>query len=97
MKKITKATVKKFIRVNRSNLEINVETAFDGMVDGCEDVDGGFEPIKETERSQEHTMGIAGAWFVGSGRDYFTAWESETHEGIEVYNCCGNFILAVKK
>ena len=97
MKRITKATVKKFIRENSSKLEINVKSSFDGMTDCCEDRDGGFQPVTKTERSLEHTMGIAGAWFVGSSRDYFNAWESETHQGIEVYNCCGTFILGVQK
>ena len=97
MAKITKSTVKSFIRKNFDNLYINVKSKFDGMTDCCEQQHDGF--IKATNGGEfpEHTLGVDGAWFVGHSRDYFDAYDSEAYTGIRVYNCCGSFILAVKK
>jgi len=35
--------------------------------------------------------------FVGSGRDYFTIYNENGMIGYAISNCCGHFILAVKK
>jgi len=97
MKNITRATVKSFIKKNKENLFINVTSSFDGMVDCCMPQKDGFVKAKEDTHNIENTLGINGAWFVGSGRDYFTAYDKNGFEGIEVYNSCGCFTLAVKK
>lgn len=94
-KKITKATVKSFIRKNRQDLLINVKSRFDGMVDGVMPVESAFATAKQTDRHIERTLGIAGAWFVGGGDDRFEAYEENGFKGYVVYNCCGSFILAV--
>ena len=95
-KKITKATVKSFIKKNRENLFINLESRFDGMTDGCEQQNGGFEEAEATERNVDHTLGLNKAWFVGQSRDYFTYYNDGRFEGIEVSNSCGLFIVAVR-
>lgn len=99
MKKITLATVKSFVNNNKSKLYIDVRSSFDGMVDGLRYEDEGFTPVQETERqvNLKHTLGISGAWFVGSSRDYFSKFENDKYDGIEVINSCGKFILVVKK
>lgn len=99
MKKITLATVKKFIKENKDNLLIKVESKFDGMTDCVQSVKDNFDKAISTEWSLKtaNTLGIQGAWFVGESRDYFTKYESDSLTGIEVYNSCGSFILAVKK
>lgn len=43
-----------------------------------------------------HTLGIAGVWLVGQSRDYFNSFNSDGFTGIEVYNSCGNFVIAVQ-
>jgi hypothetical protein len=97
MKKITLATVKSFIRKN-PNLYINCKSSFDGMVDCVMPNDNqGFEPIKPSDRNSSNTLGIEGAWFVLGGGDRFYPHEDDNFEGIEVYNCCGSFILATRK
>ena len=96
MKKITKATLKSFVRRNDGKLFVNVKSSFDGMTDGCESRNGGFQP-QRTADFADHTLGIAGIWLVGSSRDYFKAYDKDDYEGIEVSNCCGYFIVAVKK
>ena len=97
MKKITKASFKKFIKDNFDNLLINIKTCFDGMTDGCEDRHNGFEKAQSTTRNIDHTFGIQGVWLVGRSNDYFEAFENDNHIGIQVYNSCGQFIIAVEK
>jgi len=102
-KKITLATVKSFINKNRDNLLINVKSSFDGMTDCCESLHEGFIKAKADKTQslnsdyRNATQGIEGAWFVGRSNDYCTPYETGTLKGIEVYNSCGCFILAIEK
>jgi hypothetical protein len=99
MKKITLSTVKSFVNKNRENLLISIESHFDGMTDCVQSCKSSFEPVKEqpTEWLKKDTLNIDGAWFVGSSRDYFYAYENDKFQGIEVSNSCGSFILAIAK
>lgn len=98
-KKITKATIKSFIKKNASNLySLNI-SSFDGMFDGLV-----FNKNKEFRKvtfqkdiNEEHTFGIEDAWFVGMSRDYFTDFENDSFVGYKVFNSCGSFYLAIKK
>lgn len=95
-KKATVATVKSFVRKNRQSLLVKTTSSFDGTVDGvrqCEDL--GFSPAVTADHV-EHTMGVQGAWLVGGSRDYIKPFREGGFEGYEVYNCCGNFRVAVK-
>lgn len=98
-KKITKATFKSFVNKNRASLFVNVTSSFDGMTDCCESRNGGFREAKvdPLKNAEGHTLGVNGIWLVGQSRDYFTAYESAIFTGIEVYNSCGCFIVAVRK
>jgi hypothetical protein len=98
MKKVTLATLKSFVKKNSNNLFINVKSSFSGYTDCVESVNGGFSKaeIKESV-NYKYTLGIDGAWLVGSSRDYMTQYENENFVGIEVYNCCGKFIIAIAK
>lgn len=96
-KKITLATVKSFIRANADKLYINVTSSFDGMTDMCEQRHDGFKKVTTfTADHREYSLGIAGAWFVRDSRDYFTHYNKDGFEGIQVSNSCGRFILAIK-
>ncbi len=97
--KITLATVKAFIRKHREDLLINVTSRFDGQVDGCMPENGGFIKAELTNEHFEYSLGVKGAWFVGQSRDYFKPYDNFGGDmtGIEVTNCCGRFILAIKK
>lgn len=97
MKKITRATLKSFIKKNRSNLCLKVESDFNGMTDCVERVEDNFSPITESTRNETNTLGINGVWLVGDSRDYFSSYDNGVYTGIECYNCCGSFILAIKK
>jgi hypothetical protein len=99
MSKPTLATVKSFIRKNRANLLISEKSRFDGMVDGVRATeDQSFSPIRTPDYGvHDNNMGIAGAWFVFGSRDWITPYEKNGLRGFEVYNCCGNFVLAIKE
>lgn len=96
-KKITKATFKSFIKKNAGKLELNVTSSFDGMTDCCESRNDGFRKAVTTDKMVDNNCGIDGVWLVGGSRDYFTAFETDTHTGIRYSNCCGRGIIATRK
>lgn len=98
-KKITLATLKSFVRKNSNKLYINLRSKFNGMTDGVESVGNSFctATVNPDDVNISHTLGIAGAWIVGSSRDSLSQYEDDTFLGIDVYNSCGRFILAIKK
>ena len=85
-KRITLATVKSFVKKNADQLYIDVRRKFDGMIDGERTIDDGFSKVTKSEFCNDHTLGIPGAWLVGSSRDYFNAYEDDQYTGIKVYN-----------
>ena len=95
MKKITRATIKSFI--NKNEIYLKTKSKFDGMTDGCEPCYA--QSINKAERVEptKYNLGIKGAWFVGSSRDYFNAYEENGYTGYEVYNSCGTFYLLTPK
>lgn len=97
-KRITLATIKSFLRRNQGQVHIKLLSHFDGMTDGTRDVERpAFVLAAPTERSPQYTLGLAAAWFVGGSRDSYSAYEDDTYQGYEVWNCCVHFIIAVKK
>jgi hypothetical protein len=95
----TMATIKSFIKNNQGKLYIKNLSDFNGMLDcvmPCNDK--GFRKAQAPEqgRSHENCLGIRGAWFVLGGGDRVYEFSDEQFKGYEVYNCCGNFILAIK-
>ena len=93
----TLTTIKSFIRKNQA-LYISTKSSFDGMVDcvmPCDDKS--FTLARAAEYWTKNNMGIVGAWFVLDSRDYISEYEDDQFKGYEVYNCCGSFILAIKK
>lgn len=98
MKRITKATFKSFVRKNRANLFVKVKSSFDEMTDCVQQQAGGFQPATNAYYNhEENNLGIQGVWLVGGSRDYFREVTIGEFTGIEVYNCCGTFVVAVKK
>ena len=99
--KITMTTIKSFIKKNQ-DIYIQNLSDFDGMVDCVMPTDNqAFKPViriplGENTYTDNH-KGIKQAWFTLGGDDRFYPFEDETYKGYEVYNCCGNFILAIKK
>lgn len=97
--KITLATVKRFIKANRAQLQISNRSTFNGMTDGVEAcANKGFRPVQDGPAYMlRNDLGIAGAYFVLGSRDSFTAYDEAGFVGIRVYNCCGSFVLAIPK
>ncbi len=99
MARLTLTTIKSFIRKN-PNLYINNRANFDGMQDCVVYSDNSnFVPVKKPAENYDHKnkLGIDQAWFVLNSRDHFIEYEDGQFKGYEVYNCCGKFILAIKK
>jgi len=98
-KKTTLATIKSFVKreKNNNNLYIKVKSGFDGMVDCVMPVDDGFGKVKETTLLNDNTLGMEGAWFVGGNRDYFDDYADDNFIGYLISNCCGSFIIAMKR
>lgn len=98
MSKITKATLKSFVKKNAANLHVMMKSRFDGMYDCVMDTgEKAFHPAQRREGMEEHTLGISGLWLVGSSGNSFYHYEDDKFVGIEVYNCCGSSIVAVPK
>lgn len=103
-KKATIATVKSFIRKNVDIAFINVKSSFDGMTDGVEDLNGGFRPLaaarkggSATDHNSNPSLGFNGVWFVGGSRNWVAPYENDNMQGYEVSNCCGKWIIAIRK
>ena len=97
-KKITLATLKSFIKKNHDNLYIKNLRDFDGMVDCVMPNPGAeFRPATFTEAGLDYNLGVKGVYVVRSSRDYFYPFEDDQFTGIEVSNCCGGFIVAIKR
>jgi hypothetical protein len=92
-------TIKSFIKKNHGNLFINIKSSFNGMVDGCDYHSGSkFEPVEHTESHFNNKLGVSGAWFVrGRSGDLISAYDDGEYFGYDVYNCCGTFVIAIKK
>lgn len=55
------------------------------------------EEIDSRCAENKNTLGFCGIWVVNDSRDSFDAYEDDKFKGIEVYNSCGNFIVATPK
>lgn len=99
-KKVTIATIKSFVKREKAinNLYIKTKTNFDSNSDCVMPTeDNAFHLVEETRLDSKYTLGIAGAWFVGSSRDYFTSFADSDYIGYEISNSCGTFILAMHR
>lgn len=92
------ATIKSWVKKSSGKIYIKNESSFDGMVDCVMPVrDSSFQLANNTERNIENTLGINGAWFVRQSDDFLKEYENDVYKGYSVSNCCGSFILAIKK
>lgn len=97
-KKITLATLKSFVKKNADNLYVKVQSEFSGYSDCVESINDDFKKATFSENvNVKHNLGIKGAWLVGSSRDYMATYDDGKFIGIDVWNCCGSFVIAVPK
>ena len=93
MSKPTLATLKSFIRKNRKNLFVEVQSTFDGMTD-CVEHDYNSNFVRATDSNgYKNNLGINDVWVVGGDR--ISAYNKNGFIGYHIYNCCGSFNLAV--
>ena len=97
MKKLTKTTLKSLIKKNAGNLFVRIRAEFDGMVDGVVYSKREFKSAKTTTRAIENSLGLEGVHLVHGSGNFFEAYEDENYVGIEISNCCGCMIVAVRK
>ena len=98
-KKITKATLKSFIKKNHGNLYINYHSDFNGMIDGVDFFPGStFSKAKHTETDSQvgYNLGIVGLHLVGGSRNWFDSYVGENFTGITYSNCCGSATIAIR-
>jgi len=98
-KKITRTTIKSFIKreEKNGNLYVKVKSSFDGMIDCVSQVEDEFRKVENVDFSKEYDFDIKGLWLVGSSRDYFTEFADDNYIGYKISNCCGVSIIAMKR
>lgn len=97
-KRITKATLKSFIKRNSDKIYTNELSSYDGMQDMVTKRESGFTPAEvdmEKVNKGEHYI-LDGVYLV-YGKNWFDLYEDDNFIGIEVYNSCGNSVVAIKK
>ena len=91
------ATLKAFAKRNAKQLYKKQTSRFDGMTDCNQSVKEEFTATELSDKTDYYATGIQGIYTVGSSDDHFDVYEDKDFYGIEIYNCCGTSILAVKK
>ena len=103
LKKITLTTIKNFVsrELANDNLYIKTLSSFDAMTDSIKvDNEANFSKAEITdwsEKSKNNTLRVRGIWIVRRGNDYFTRYTDEQCIGYRISNCCGSFIIAMKR
>jgi len=87
MKKITKATIKSFLRKNQGKVYCQTLSYFDGQIDGT----------TYCKESEWKLTDKADAAMIDIMRNYFSPYEDKDYIGYNVYNCCGNYNIAIRK
>ena len=98
-KKITRTTLKSFLKKNEGMILSKTTSRFDGMVD-CVMPTGQKEFIQDKghyDPTKERTLGFDNVYLVGDSRDYFDLIDDENHKGIRGYNCVGAWQVVVPK
>ena len=98
VKKFTMSSLKSWIRKNLATLQIRESSRFDGMVDCVmPSEDQSWGKVESIDFSSKNSLGISGAWFVGSSRDYLYPNTDENGKivSVSVSNCCGSFEFKV--
>jgi len=96
--RITRATLKSFIKRNKVNIFVKVVSDFDGMTDMVEHrKDAQFKQIEVLDEKLKQSFGFIMDGVFITGRDWFKHYEDENFYGIELYNSTGTSIIAVKK
>lgn len=95
MKKITRATVKSFIRRHRDHLFVMSISSFDGQEDARMAFDKPeFLSVEVWDVNNQRTLGVEGVYFRENTS--FKAYSGHGFEGFEVSHSGADFVLAVR-
>lgn len=95
MKKITRTTVKSFIRRHRNHLFVMSISYFDGQEDAHMEVDEPeFLPVEVSDVNHPDTLGVDGVYF--RMKTSFKAYSADGFEGYVVSHSGAYFVLAVR-
>lgn len=99
MKKITRATIKSFIKREHKNKNLFIKTTsrFDGMVDCVTPTSESFKQAESYDFMKDNTLGIEGLWLVGRSNDYFEPYADDDYIGYKILNSCGSSIIAMSR
>ena len=92
-KKITRATLKSFIKRNLGSLYLDIVNDHSGY---SIFEPKGFQVAKEETKSSDHNLGIVGLWTTITG-DELTLFEDDKYVGIKIRSVVVNNVIAVKK
>ena len=95
MKKITKTTLKAFIRQAGSRLYVKEISDFNPQTDGITYLKQRWKKAEADNSCPSYTRGVCGVWVTSSTG--YRVWENEEFIGIYWYNCCGSGIVAVRR
>lgn len=101
MKKLNRANFKSFIKKQAPVLYIKQYSQFDGMVDGISyNKNPVFEKVGSYVIQSDRDIIIRGEngvfGMVFRDGNSFSAYNDGQFEGIEVYNCCGKFVVGIQ-
>ncbi len=96
--KITRSTIKKYIKDHKYCLYVKPISSFDGQTDGVIGIHANWTEVNhnDIDFKKEYSYGIPYAWFTPTGNLY-EEYEDIDMKGYSIYNCCGAFLLANKK
>jgi hypothetical protein len=94
-KRITKATLKSFLKNHQDNIYINETSSFDSFDDMVSSINNGFKKVDFDLNNHKNTLGYEGIWLVG--KDFYKSYDDDKFTGIEYSNCCGSAIIAILK
>lgn len=86
----TPANQRKFIPLQKDTIEENDYKYGESRGRTREEVEAAFF-------NNKNSLGYKGIWLVNHSRDSFRVYEDDQYEGINVYNCCGQFTIAIQK
>lgn len=93
-KKITKATIKSFIRKNKDEIMVLHTNRFDAYCDGVRPVSEPFERVEfRIENGKEVPSYLSVPLDIR--HNIFKPYNKNGMIGFEVYNCCGTYVVAI--
>jgi SAM-dependent methyltransferase len=98
-RRLTLADFKRFIAKHRARLLVLHESDFSGHDDCVSTLRGDFAPARPDTKFNDdrYTLGIAGVYLVDGGGNRFRPWISADLVGIQMHNCCGSCVVAVRR